>query len=226
MVSSYYNTYLFDEYSSENSSSNISNCIAMKLVKNIISQLSISWDVEKGSILPKKFYKKIAACKKSNGFLSDMDEETIEYYYRQSAHIMKAAGMIKHQKGKIFADFELKSDIDIYFTLLKTFWHSTEWEQIFPSDTDMAKSLHHNKCLFKDILLKENKMYVQDIADKFCDLTGISNKGDSFFTSFLDFYLLKWLEHFNLVKYQKDSDEKPVSFEIPSFASEVFAIIS
>jgi len=226
MISSYYNAYSFDEHYSGNTLSDISNCTAIRLVKNIISLLSTSWDIEKGSILPKKFYKQITACEKTNPFLFNAEKETIEYYYRKTANIMKAAGMIKHLKGKIFVDVPSESDVDIYFTLLKTFWYSTEWEQIFPSDIDMANSLHYNKCIFKDILLKEKSMYVQDIADQFCDLTGISVKGDFSFISFLDFYLLKWLEHFNLVKYRKGSDEMPVSFEISRFTSEAFAIIS
>jgi hypothetical protein len=90
----------------------------------------------------------------------------------------------------------------------------------------MARSLHFDRHIFRDILLREKNMYVQSIADHFSDLTGISKKGNAIFASFLDFYLLKWLEYFNLVKYHKNSDSMPVSFEVSSFASEAFTIIS
>ena len=238
MVSSYYKAYSLDDYYPEDVLNNISDCNALKLIKNIISLLSDkTWKVEKGRILPEDFYKQIV-CKKANSFLGNVDKELIKYYYLQSAHIMKAAGIIKHVKGEIIVNLPSKLDIDIYLSLLKAFWNSVEWEEIFPSNIDMAKSLYRDRNIFKDILLKETIVDVQGIANRFSDLTGISNLAyisdednefftpEKIFTSFLDFYLLKWLEHFNLVKYQNGFGNDRVSFEVSGFASEIFEIIS
>ena len=231
MVSSYYGAYSFDDSYPKDMTGNILSCNALKFIKNIISLLSKPLNVEKGNLLPKNFYKKLIALKNTNSFLDDMDEKEQERNYRQAAHVMEAAGMFKRSKGKVSVDFSFESDADVYFALLKAFWHLTEWDQIFPLnvDVDMAKAFHFDRSIFKDILLKERKekrIYVQKIADYFSDLTGISNKGDLILAFFLDFYLLKWLEHFNLVKCHKGSGAMPVSFEISSFASEIFANIS
>ena len=237
VISSYYKACSFDDYYSEDILSNISNCNALKLVKNIIALLSKPWKVEKERILPENFYKQIV-CKKANSFLSDADEDLIKYYYSQLAHIMKAGKMIKHFKGEIILDLPSDSDIDIYLALLKAFWNLVEWEDIFPSNVDMAKSLYNDRNIFKDMLLKETIVDVQSISNRFSDLTGISNLADisnknnksftpdKIFASFLDFYLLKWLEHFNLVKYQNGLSNDRVSFEVSGFAPEIFEIIS
>jgi len=230
MVPAYYNAYLFDNTYSEN----VLNCNALKFAKDISSLLSKPWNAEKGRILPNSFYEQIVYCNDVHVFLNDMSKKNMERYYRQTAYIMKAAGMIKCSKGKVFADLLFESDKDIYFALLEAFWNLTEWELIFPlhsdlnMDKNMVKALHYDRSIFRDILLKERTEKVicmQEVADYFSDLTGISDRGDVDFAFFLDFYLLKWLEHFNLVKYHKSSGLMPRSFEVSSITSEILANI-
>jgi hypothetical protein len=195
--------YNYLSYINDASSITRINCKALTLAKEIINTIQNETISLKKGLLPESFYSNIAV--KLIESSDDNDMELIIIHLKQTVLILKSAGII--------ADAS-KSDEVLYNAMFNSFWNTTAWEKIFPSNEESARELHRNRNIFKDILIKTGKSSISKTANEFFDLTGFAAYNDMFHISFIDFYLITWLSHFGIIRLSSENVNSPVLIEL------------
>ncbi len=203
------------------------NCLAVRLCSFIAATADgRECSHDRGCLLPDEYYSVSA-----DSFISQcsshekIDHCLADIYLRQMAMIMKVCGLIEKSKGRVkVSSFEGDRRL-LYCRLMRTFWNDVEWKELFPSDHELAELLQRDRSIFRDVLLRRKKAQVQEVANDFSELTGVARKNDLFFASFIDFYLLTWLGHFNMVDYYGGVSSEPVAWALTDAAPQVFGLL-
>jgi len=99
--------------------------------------------------------------------------------------------------------------------LFNSFWNRTQWEKIFPSDPETARSLMTGRSKIVDILMGcQTSRRLDSIAADISAAIDIKPECGLIFTSFIDFYLFTWLKHFGILSYSGQSAYSPVKIKI------------
>ncbi|MFW5861855.1 MAG: hypothetical protein ACOCWZ_06350 [Spirochaetota bacterium] len=157
------------------------------------------------------FYRECASDLLEKDFARPVDDELLLIYVKQLVIIMRESGLLENEKG--IASIRIPGSISEYFKILfNGFWNNCKWEDIFPSAPDAAAEMQGMRAIFIDLLYNsENEVAVEKLANDFFEMTGFAAINDAFLISFLDFYLVTWLNHFGLVSYRFSGVHDPVS---------------
>ncbi len=137
------------------------------------------------------------------------DDELIVIYLKQCVALLRDSEILFSRRA------DSMNDSSLYKCLFNSFWNTIAWEDIFPSDPEGAVELKRNRNIFLDLLnRRQNSVSIETLANEFLELTGISEKNDLFMISFIDFYLLTWLNHFGIVDYIRGSIYSPVMIRV------------
>jgi hypothetical protein len=135
-------------------------------------------------------------------------------------NILKKGQLVLIQDGEV--DVSDDSLTGIYFRLLDAFWNRVDWKDIFPSDPESAEELWHNRFILRDLLTRQLESgNLVEIANEFFEITGFASRGDVFQISFLDFYLITWLRHFNILSMNEDSGDDAVYLSCTDFGQRI-----
>lgn len=182
------------------------SCPAVIMARHLIKRIEIDAPAltDDGS-LPHSFYQRALPGIKGLGlFHEEWDEELVTIYLKQTAMILRTSGFIISDDNHAAAG---RAGGDFYTELLQTFWNETLWSQIFPSDPEGASELWKNRSIFIDILGSSLNADLTHICNQFFELTGFARKGDMISISFIDFYLVTWLQNFGIVQVTDTGDE-------------------
>jgi len=197
----------------------IKDCYALTLA-NAISNKLLSEEIVTGkeNSLPESFYNETAET-----IISETgDKELCIINLKQMANIMKRGKIIlfKENIASICENFQNRESL--YCRLLESFWNETEWTEIFPSSPKNASKLYEKRDVFAELLLGfYTEVSVEDISNDFFEITGIAEKNDFFMISFLDFYLITWLNFFGIINYTDKNDKEIVYISIEDYGREI-----
>ena len=200
------------------------SCTALRLARFIIDYFdNKKHRLTKDGSLPDSFYTECSALLKKAKILNVNDNVRL-ISIKQMMHFMRFAGIVTKEKGHTFIASNDLTDQALYFKLLNAFWDGVDWADVFTSNPDAAVDLHRDKMIFIDLLMHYNdKIEVTALANEFFEMTGFASQGDAFAISFIDFYLLFWLEKFMLINYY-DANNK-ISLELTATGKRLLAFI-
>lgn len=205
----------------------LKNCFALTLARSVIGRVS-SGEIPAldNRIFSEEFYLSCADDLIMNN-PPVQDRELLIIYLKQIVHILKESGIIyADDKNFISADEGLSSE-RLYRRLLESFWNEVDWQTIFPSSPESARSLHKNREVFAELLAGTYGMVsLEDLANDFFDITEICSRNDFFMISFIDFYLLTWLKHFGIVEYISSSNNGVVHLSLADKGSTILNSLS
>ncbi len=163
------------------------------------------------------FYRECASDLLEKDFARPVDDELLLIYLKQLVIIMRESGLLGKDRG--IASVHIPGSVPEYFKMLfNGFWNKCKWEDIFPSAPDAATEIQATRTIFIDLLYNSgNEVAVEKLANDFFEMTGFATINDAFLISFLDFYLVTWLNHFGLVSYRVSGVHDPVSITMSKF---------
>ena len=208
----------------------VNNCFAVRLALfliDIISNTAIP-AAARGGIKKIFFRQCLDRAAEEQLFEEVGDKELLIIYIKQCLHLLQMSGIIqKSEKRALIIDDVPLSGKSLYYKLFKAFWVDAAWEDIFPSDIETARDLKINKNILKDLLLKNyGKTRLDKVANEFFDLTGFAGRNDLVIISFIDFYFMTWLKHFNLILYHDDSLFAPVCITVTDSGRKILNLVS
>ncbi|HDP79703.1 MAG TPA: hypothetical protein ENN21_02545 [Spirochaetes bacterium] len=204
------------------------DCFALKLCDFLANQLEVmSPAVGENSCLPREFYEQCVAMLTESDLRDEIsDAEILLIHLKQSAIIMKRAGLIHVREGRAVVNRQACSSPSLYARLLTAFWDKTKWESIFPSNPSAARELKKSRNILLDLCAARPGIFsVSELANDFFEMTGYGKKNDLFLISFLDFYLFTWLGHFGIINYPKFTGGAQVRIAITEAGSKVISFL-
>ncbi len=191
---------------------------AMQLAEFIISRVeSGSHQLDEEDRFTDGFYNSCATELSNEDFAGPVDDELLLIYVKQLVIILRESGLLKNDRGRACIQGSGSSS-ELYKKLFDGFWNRCKWEDIFPSAPGAAAEIQKIRSIFIDLLSKSNDgVAVEDIANEFFEMTGVAGLNDTFFISFLDFYLFTWLNHFGVLHYRYSGAHEPVSISMSDF---------
>ena len=177
----------------------IKDCYALTLANAISNKLSSENVVAgKDNGLPESFYNEIAET-----LMDEVDDkELCIINLKQTANIMKSGKIILFKDNIAYISENFQNRESLYCRLLQSFWNETEWADIFPSSPKDADKLYEKRNIFAELLIGfYADVSVEDISNDFFEMTDMAEKNNYFMISFLDFYLITWLNYFGIIDY-------------------------
>jgi len=201
-----------------NSPLNFEECFAVKFTNIILEKIQQKKrDVSDKYFFDSQFYEEIV---KST---STKDKELLLIFAKQLVHILNAGDFLDYNDNFIKV---LNKGEHIFFKLFSSFWHKTNWQDIFTSDKNLAKNIHKNRSLFVNMLLQyKNPININRFINAFFDEIDSNKTGNLLDISFIDFYLLTWLKHFGIIEYIQNSYFSPILFEVTAKGKKILNII-
>jgi hypothetical protein len=197
----------------------IKDCYALTLANAISNKLSSgNVTADKNNGLSEIFYNEIA----ETLICENDDKELCIINLKQTANIMKSGKIIlfKDNIASISENFQNRESL--FCRLLEAFWNETEWSEIFPSSPKDASRLYEKRDVFAELLLGfYTEVSVEDISNDFFEMTDIAEKNDYFMISFLDFYLITWLNYFGIIDYTDKKNSKIVYISLEDYGREI-----
>jgi len=143
------------------------------------------------------------------------DDELTLIYMKQLIHMLRKCGVISSTAGRARV---LKRDLSresFYAGLFNCFWNDVDWGRIFPSNPGAAEKLHSKRKILLSVLKNHTrKIRLDRIVREFANEACLEEMNDLIMISFIDFYLLKWLSHFGLIRYFDGSLNSPVCIQV------------
>lgn len=203
----------------------LNNCFAVRLAKLIINIIKNDNYLMKGSLSDEFYLFASLQLKKTDQANEIEDNDLIVIYLKQCVNILRSSAILKAKNDVAVIIEDDYNDLTLFTILFDSFWNSTPWENIFPSDTEAALFLHSQRNILTDTLLRHfKKIKLNNFANEFFELTGFSYKNDLIMISFLDFYFLTWLKHFGIINYT-GSMNRPVCIELTQSGRKVLESI-
>ncbi len=171
--------------------------------------------------LPDAFYKKCIRDERlEERRHASWDDEILTIFAKQMINILKKGQMVLVKNGEV--DVSDDSVTGIYFRLIDAFWNRVDWKVIFPSDPGSADELWHCRYIIRDLLSRQSgRGNLVEITNEFFEITGFASSGDVFQISFIDFYLITWLRHFNVLSMNDDSGDDTVYLTCTDFGQRI-----
>ena len=210
--SSLYNNELF-------SFMNIKDCHALTLANAISDKLSSENIVaDKDNGLPELFYNEIA----ETLIDEDGDKEICIINLKQTANMMKSGNIILFKDNIASISENFLNRESLYCRLLESFWNETEWSEIFPSSPKDADRLYEKRNVFAELLIGfYTDVSVEDISNDFFEMTDMAEKNDFFMISFLDFYLITWLNYFGIIDYTDKKNTGIIYISVEDYGRDI-----
>ncbi|HON15033.1 MAG TPA: hypothetical protein PLA51_01005 [Spirochaetota bacterium] len=185
----------------ENNEMKIKNCYALILAQAIIEKItSGNIKIKADNSFTEDFY--ISLAREILHLFHENDEELVVIYLKQMMHILRSAGIVQNNKRIATISCSLSRE-ELFIKILKSFWNETEWKNIFPSSPELAERLFSTRSIFIDFL---GEFFIPvDIGDfirDFFEMTEIAERDDAFAISFVEFYLINWMNNFGIVDYE------------------------
>ncbi len=190
----------------------------MQLAEFVISRVkSESHELDEENRFTDGFYNSCATDLSSEDFASPVDDELLIIYVKQLVIILRESGLLRNESGRACIR-NSGSSHELFKTLFDGFWNRCKWEDIFPSAPEAAAEIQTVRSIFIDLLSRaKDGVAVESLANEFFDMTGFADLNDAFFISFLDFYLVTWLNHFGILHYRYSGAHEPVSISVSDF---------
>jgi hypothetical protein len=197
----------------------IKDCYALTLANAISNKLSLGNIVaDKENVLPEFFYNEIA----ETLITENDDKELCIINLKQTANIMKSGEIILFKDNIPYIPENFQNRESLYCRLLEAFWNETEWEEIFPSSPKDASKLYEKRNVFVELLFGfYTEVSVEDISNDFFEITGIAKKNNYFMISFLDFYLITWLNYFGIIDYTDKKNRGIIYISLEDYGREI-----
>jgi len=190
----------------------------MKLAQFIIERVRAdNHKLDSNNRFHDDFYRECAGDLLDKDFARPIDDELLLIYVKQLVIIMRESGLLENDMG--VASIRMPGSVPEYFKILfNGFWNKCKWADIFPSAPDAAAEIQATRTIFIDLLCNSgNEVAVEKLANDFFEMTGFADINNAFLISFLDFYLVTWLNHFGLVSYRFSGVHDPVSITMSKF---------
>ncbi len=190
-------------------------CFAVRLALFLIETISSKpFPLDNDGCFGVDFYRH---CMKSARDLAGEinDPDLVIIYMKQCLRIMDSCGILLREGGFARINAPGASTATIFHRLFNSFWNSTPWEDLFPSDTESARELNAVRGVLRDLLLRRHgAVSIDTVANEFFEMTGFSSRNNLFMISFLDFYFFTWLKHFGMIRYSGGKNHEPVSITV------------
>jgi hypothetical protein len=189
----------------------LKNCFAI-ILAGVIVEKAGHGKIKSGenSMFSEDFYSACADEVMKKSSLVD-DRELVIIYLKQSVHMLENCGILFKDNDDIINVENGLSNERVYRNLFNSFWNSVDWKTIFPSSPESADALYKNRESFAGLLCGYyGFVNIETLANDFFNLTEITSHNDSFMISFIDFYLLTWLNNFGIIEYHTDSADETV----------------
>jgi len=211
-VQSYYSQLAKNEFLDKNPSV---NCCAVKLSRFIAEEARLNGiSYVSGSIPESSFSSWINKIKRTSLWnYCDNDKELCTIYLKQMIQIMKSASILIESKGLLVISKKYTTK-NLYEKLLYSFWNKTPWKNIFPSSEEEANHLHSNRKEISHLLQQHGSRDLNSLYRDYSYATGHKSDNILFSISFIDFYLITWLRHFDILNYTQGSFFNPVTIYI------------
>jgi len=208
----------------------LSGSFAVRLSRYLIDIICTSpFSVSKGDRFGDDFYIECMKVLDGSGLMEEAggDGEILVIHLKQMVQIMRECGIISSSNGTAIVSDKGISNRSLFFKLLNSFWNDVDWADIFPSNPDTAKELKTDRNILKDLLLRySGRFELNTVSNEFFELTGLASKNDMLTISFLDFYLLTWLKHFNILSYYESTGNSPICVELTEGGKRLLASIN
>lgn len=195
----------------------VEDCFALRLAQFLIDVInSRPFPLNPDGRFQDSFYHHCMSELEKTTLVSEIDDaELLIIYMKQIIIVMRAAGILCNEEGMAGITDSVPSTPSLYAKLFTAFWNDVEWDEIFTSSGELARELKKSRYILMDLTLKRpSAAFIEDLANDFFEMTGLSRCGDLFSISFLDFYFFTWLKHFGIIHYQSSGDFAPVSIEV------------
>ncbi|MBP7734437.1 MAG: hypothetical protein KA369_00555 [Spirochaetes bacterium] len=213
-ISRYYN-YLGATKDDPSPHKDVNGCFAVRLALFLIETISSRrYALDDEGCLGGDFYRH---CMKSDRDLAMEinDPDLLIIYIKQCLRMMDSCGILLRDGSFARISAPEASAATIFHRLFNSFWNSTPWEDLFPSDTESARELNAVRAILKDLLLRRHaSVSIGTLANEFFEMTGFSSRNNLFMISFLDFYFFTWLKHFGMIRYSGGKDHAPVRITV------------
>jgi len=191
------------------------DCFAVRLALFLIESISSrTFALDDDGCFGADFYRH---CLKTGRDLAGEinDPELLIIYIKQCLRMMDSCGILSRDGGFARISVPGTSTATIFHRLFNSFWNSTPWEDLFPSDTESARELNAVRGILRDLLLRRHgAVSIGTLANEFFEMTGFTCRNNLFMISFLDFYFFTWLKHFGMIRYSGGKDNEPVRIAI------------
>lgn len=155
------------------------------------------------------------------------DDDLMEIYIKQMVQILKTSGIIEVARDKKVKARECSSRMELFAKTFKSFWHSTDWSTLFPSNPHAAEDLKRHRLVIAEIILSHPvSISIENVANEFFSHTGFSRQNDLVMISFLDFYLFTWLKHFSIINYDNTDSYAPVMIKLTDGGGKILRLFS
>lgn len=210
------NTFLLSTSSTRFASICPADCCAVRLAEFIIVTVQENiFPIDGDGRFSEGFYRLCMSRADECGLSEEIgDRDLVEIYLKQTVVMLRAAGILENDKRIARITEQDLSRHRLYSLLFQAFWNDVGWEDIFPSDKEMAVELKRNRYFLADLILKQSIVQLGSIANEFFELTGFSGRNDLFAISFLDFYFFTWLKNFGIIRYLESDCSAPVSIQV------------
>ena len=202
----------------------IKDCYALTLASAISDKLSSEKIVAgKENVLPESFYNEIAeSLTREKQINENDDKELCIINLKQTANIMKRGEIILFKDNIPYISENFQNRESLFYRLLEAFWNETEWSEIFPSSPKDADKLYEKRNIFAELLLGfYTEVSIEDISNDFFEITGIAEKNNYFMISFLDFYLITWLNYFGIIDYTDKKNRGIIYISLEDYGREI-----
>ncbi len=202
------------------------DCYALRLCRYLLEKINYYGAVQdRSGSFQETFYSRCLDDMKGDETIDEVeDPELAVIYLKQMVHLMRSAELISSEPGSGVNRKASLSDTSLFMRLFQSFWFYTNWEDIFPSDPAAASELHEARSFVRDLVLKCDEMTEIDVfSNNLSELTGFAEKNDILRISFLDFYLLTWLKHFGIMRYQNGTRYSPVAIQLTDLGRKLFS---
>lgn len=202
------------------------DCYALRLCRYLLDKINHYGAVQdRGGSFQEIFYSRCCDDMKDNEALDEVDDpELAVIYLKQMVNLMRSAGLISREPDAGENREHSLSDLSLFMRLFQSFWFKTKWEDIFPSNPAAASELHEARSFIRDLALKCDEMTdIDTFSNNLSELTGFAEKNDILRISFLDFYLLTWLKHFGVMRYQNGTRYSPVAIQLTDLGRKLFS---
>lgn len=192
----------------------IKNCSALIYGKQIIERLSCeSYASDYRCSLDDDFYSVVGNELFGKKHIIN-DPEVLIIHLKQVSEILRKSKLIVNLDGLIKPVSEKITTQKLFHGMLSAFWNNVVWEDIFPSSPELAKTIHENRSVILE-MLNENRLETktEDFSGDFFELTGISNRDDSFNLSFFEFYVTSWLRNFGIIQMDETRESEVFSID-------------
>ena len=198
---------------------NIKECHALTLANAIIDKLlSENISADKENSLPESFYNEIA----ETLINENNDKDICIINLKQTANIMKSGKIILFKDNIASIPESFKNRERLYCRMLESFWNETRWSEIFSSSPKDGAKLHETRDVFAELLIGfYAEVSVEDLSNDFFEMTGIWKKNNYLMISFLDFYLLTWLNYFGIIDYAEKKNTSLVYISIEDYGRDI-----